>query len=77
LLRFARNDLKEYRISKLLLGWEVQGGEVVVELASGFVISSGGVDLVVEVAEVVGFFIAGYLGLPFFVSFVHFVLFRG
>ncbi len=45
-----------------------------VELASGFVISSGGVDLVVEVAEVVGFVIAGYLGLPFFVPFV---LFRG
>ena len=34
------------------------------------IISVGGVDFVCEVAEAVGFFVGGYLGGPFFVSFV-------
>ena len=37
-----------------------------VELASGSVIGFGGGDFAIEVAEVVGFVVAGYLGLPFF-----------
>ena len=49
---------------------EVAGGELAVEAAGFFVIRAGGVDFIGEVAEVVAFVVAGYLGGPFFASFV-------
>ena len=42
------------------------------EPTGGVIIGASGIDLFSEVAEVVGFVVAGYLGGPFFVSFVHF-----
>jgi len=41
-----------------------------VEFNSFFVVSLGGVDFIVEVADVVFFIVAVYLGGPFFTSFV-------
>ena len=40
------------------------------EFCSGFIVGVGGGGFVVEVAEVVGFFVAGELGGPFFRAFV-------
>jgi len=49
---------------------EIRLGKFSVIFSSGFVISFGGVNLIDEVAEVVPLVVAGYLGGPFFVSFV-------
>jgi len=49
---------------------EIRLGKFSVIFSSGLVVSFGGVDLIAEVAEVVSLVIAGYLGGPFFVSFV-------
>jgi len=49
---------------------EVVGGEFTVEFAGSFIIGEGGFGFVGEVAEVVFFVVAMYLGGPFFTSFV-------
>ena len=49
---------------------EIQAGEITVIFSSGLVVGVGGFDFVGEVAEVVFFVVAMYLGGPFFLSFV-------
>ena len=49
---------------------EIRLGKFSVIFSSGPVVSFGSVNLIDEVAEVVSLVVAGYLGGPFFVSFV-------
>jgi len=49
---------------------EIRLGKFSVIFSSGPVVSHRGVNLIAEIAEVVGFVVAGYLGGPFVVSFV-------
>ncbi len=49
---------------------EIRLGKFSVIFSSGFVISFGGFNFIAEIAEVVGFVIAGYLGGPFLTFFV-------
>ena len=49
---------------------EIQAGEITMIFSGGLVISVGGGGFVCEVAEVVFFVVAMYLGGPFFLSFV-------
>ena len=68
MLRFAQHDKSEnYKFSRT---GEIRLGKFSVVFSSGFVIGLRGVDFIAEVAEVVGFVIAGYLGGPFFAFFV-------
>jgi len=50
--------------------WEVGSCKFSMIFTSGAVVGVGSVGLVSEVAEVVGFVFGGYLGGPFFESFV-------
>lgn len=49
---------------------KIQTCEFAEQFDGGLVVGLRGVDLIAEIAEVMGFVIAGYLGGPFFVSFV-------
>ena len=49
---------------------KIRGCELSMIFSGGVVVGLCGIDLVIEVAETVGFFIGGYLGGPFFIFFV-------